>query len=251
VFNTSLSLILCLTFALTATTALAETEEKLLYLGKDAITKNNQKKAVHYLLPLAKKGNTEAQYYLGALFVEAKNIKNNKHFARRLLNASANQGHKQAFLLLLQLDASEKAAESSKRLSIVKKGLPSNNQIAEIRKVEKKLNEKHTPIINPAFRVDIFVSNASKDLKSIIDHAENFKKLHPNKITFNYHLKINEVSPYHTIDAQSHQIRIPPEGFNPDINGVLAKKYGVTLFPGIDNPIPINKQIKTPGINFK
>jgi hypothetical protein len=208
--------------------------ETALEIGLSAVKNNNQKTAVKYLLPLAQKGDVQAMYYLGALFIEADNIVNHKALAKQFLTAASKKGHLASSQLLQQLLTSTNAgAPSVANKKIISKALPTEQQIQSIRKMESSINIKLNGQEKKSVKVDIFVNEVSETLNMIIADAEYIENLYPEKFDITYYIKISDLSPYHKITSVNQTYEIPKNGFNPDIDGSYAKSIGVYLYPSI------------------
>jgi hypothetical protein len=214
-------------------------------LGIDAVKNNNQKKAVYHLLPLAKGGNKEAMYYLGALFIEAKNVSKHKAIAEKFLTKASAGGHVKASQLLQQLQFSNAAGNPSPdKIKIVNKYLPTKDQARQIKKAERRINASRVKAPKTALQVEIFVSGVGDTLDRIISDADYIKRKYPGKVSFSYYIKIGKVSPYNTISSEKKTNKIPDEGFSPDVNGTYTKKSGVSLLPAVVLTRESGKKIK-------
>ncbi len=208
--------------------------------GIAAVRINDRKKAIHYLLPLAQRGNAEAMYYLGALFVEASDIPGHLDKAERLLTESNKRGFFRSKLLLERVSKQQQINDGTydppRKIAGFK--TPTKHEIELInQRAERRLkNLKQRvskPKQKPEISVFVFVEKPDSNLDSVLHQHSQIKTLHQEKVEFHYHILVQDFTPFGDLHKQSSNHVIPSSGFIPDVNGEIAKKYGVSSYPSV------------------
>lgn len=214
--------------------------ESALKRGIAAVKNDDRKNAIHYLLPLAKSGNAEAMYYLGAMFVEASDIPGHLDKTEKLLSESYKRGFYRAQLLLERVSKQQQINDGTyvPPSSIAGHRTPSKEELAKMeRRAQRSMAKikRNTPkqASKAQVEVNVFVDKPDSTLDTIIEQQQRLDTLYPGKTKFNYHIVLKTLTPFSELHKQRTRHKIPNDGFIPDVHGSISREFGIDHYPGV------------------
>lgn len=237
-------LLLLISMALASPFALAEREgmssDDMVGVGIMHSLKGEKKEAWEALFPEAKKGNVVAMFHLGQLMMTSPEFDNNLGKAEKFFSAAAKRGHKGSAAMLSKVRAQLVAQTPGAVPTIAGvSGLPSDDDIAKAKELMAQAEAKVGRFVEEPrsteakLEVQTFVSAGKQSIATIAQAADDLSARYGDDISFRYFVVIDQSTwdPKKVFDKPTGVRDLI--GFEPDMDGVLARQYGIRNTPAI------------------
>lgn len=206
--------------------------------GMMMVLKGEKEKAWNLLFPEAKAGNVVAMYQLGVLMMKSPEYENNLEKAKKFFSAAAERGHKGSAAMLLQVERMMTASGELPSIAGMS-GLPVPKDIEAAKEAYSRAQQQvgrfvgNLRSVAPKATIKTFISDNSTAIKDLVEIANQAKARFGDKVEFEYYVLIDQSNwDPKKVFTQANQ-SMPITGFRPDLNGVIARKYGVRTTPSI------------------
>lgn len=220
-----LPILLCLSLPLSALTVYAESSR--------LIAAGNKQQAWALLYPLARdEGDSRSMMLLGQMLLNSPEIDDNSNKALRMFRAAANKGHPGAAdLVEVARSQMEFSREAERRVANARTYYSQAER--DFAKLQKRLQDGFLDDDGSLYdaQVDVFIDGDSPVPSQVERLISSRLELRSSVLT-RYHLvfdksQIGRANPF------SPAFSPPTKGLEPDINGKMARKLGVSRFPAI------------------
>lgn len=225
-------LLLISQFAFAETSVDAEQSEAL-RTGINFAIKGEVNEAWKLLIPLAKSGNTEAMFHIGSMLIRSNPSKQNILMAKRFLSEASRRDHAGATALLSDIDKSQRQASTDFTIA-GRSGLPTPEDLSDAR---NRLAEFESDTGTKLSTTD-YISNVLIFIEDNRTQGMLSSRLYESiKSQFGDSVKVISLvitSGHAWRDNISQGSEAFSGGdYSPDIDGVIAKGYGISRFPSV------------------
>lgn len=201
--------------------------------GITSAIKGDLNEAWKILIPLAKDGNTEAMFHLGSMLIRTNPSKHNIELARRFLSEASRRNHTGAKALLNDIDKSQR--DESKDLTIAgRSGLPSPEDLSDARtRMAEFEAETGTKLSTTDYMSNVLIFVEDDRTQGILSSRlyETIKSKFGDSVKVT-NLVITSGHDWKENISQGSEA-FSGGDYSPDVDGVIAKGYGISRFPSV------------------
>lgn len=238
-----LQALLLLLIGLSFNTAIANeplTSQQKVGIGLMHALKNEKKQAWEILFPEAKAGNVDAMYHLGQLMARSPEFPDHLKKAQTFFSAADKKGHKgaKAMLAMVNQQIGLKSKTGPKMIG-GKSALPTPVDMEKAKLAlarQRALNGRFTTgatMVPPDATIHVFIKNEIPYADKIADMESVYKSRYGDKLQIKYYVVIDQSKWDQGLSFESNGTPNNMIGFEPDMNGEIARSKGVRQVPSI------------------
>jgi TPR repeat protein len=200
--------------------------------------KDEKQQAWDILFPEAKAGNTDAMFHLGSLMARSPEYKDHMARAKTFFQAAAKKGHKGALAMLLNVEKQIELTTNGSPSIAGRSAKPTPKDLEQARRAKANYEQMTgrfvtTASITPVATVNVFITDETVYADSVADVAVKAKGRYGDRVAFRYFVVIDQKkwTPSETFKAHAAPRNLI--GFEPDMNGQMARGLGVRRTPSI------------------
>lgn len=206
--------------------------------GMMLMLKGEKQKAWDILLPEAKAGNVIAMYHLGGLMLKSPEYPDNLNRAARFFKAAADRGHKGSAAMLAQVQGMIDRQGGVPSIAGTT-GLPIPKDVEGAKQAYARMQAQVGRFVGqqqtttPLATIKMFITENANTAADLVEIADQAKARFGDKVAFEYFVLIDQATwdPRRVFTPAISSL--PLTGFQPDLNGEEARKYGVHSTPAI------------------
>ena len=215
--------------------AQSDTEQSLRE-GIRLIHSTERNKGFDILLPLAKKGNTEAMYNIGLMLSRASDIDDHINKSMKFLKTAAEKGHASSRILIDVIALEGQIRRDGIKIpAAIRDRLISESEIQKLGQGarNKALQRDGSDVVDSdQVTVSVFFTGLGSWVNKVIVKQKEVSRIQSVNVNFIYHIVFDELLPFSQTDMQNGSM-VPDGGLTPDYKGDEALKLGIKSFPAI------------------